>query len=98
MGVADSTTRAAAAGAPTPSWPLGGRSLSSPWRLLAAVGAIGEAVAHVPVTEEHLTEAPYIGVGFVLLVVAGLMLGILLLTAETHRQSGWPRAWWPRWR
>lgn len=72
---------------PTPrsamTWLLDGAALRSPWRLLAAVGAIGEAVAHVPVIEEHLTEAPYIGVGFVLLAVAGFILGVLLLLSDT---------------
>lgn len=65
------------------SWLLDGTPAYSPWRVLAALGAIGEAVAHIPVTQEHLTEAPYIGVGFVLLTVAGLLLAQLLLTADT---------------
>jgi hypothetical protein len=46
---------------------------------LAALASIGEAVAHVPVIEPHLVEAPYIGVGFVLLTVAGVYLAIRLL-------------------
>lgn len=57
--------------------------MRSRWRLLAAIGATGEAAAHVPVMQEHLSEAPYIGVGFVLLTVAGFLLGFLLLTADT---------------
>lgn len=69
------------------SSPLEGTPMRSRWRLLAAIGAIGEAAAHIPVTQEHLTEAPYIGVGFVLLTVAGFLLGFLLLTADT------PRVW-----
>lgn len=64
-------------------WPFDGAPLRSRWRLLAAIGAIGEATAHIPVIEQHLSEAPYIGVGFVLLAVAGLVLGVLLLTADT---------------
>lgn len=64
------------------TWLLDGTPLRSPWRLVAAVGAVGEAVAHVPVTQMHLTEAPYIGVGFVLLTIAGLILGGLLLVQD----------------
>jgi hypothetical protein len=46
---------------------------------LAALGSIGEATAHVPVIEPHLVEAPYIGIGFVLLVVAGFYLAVRLV-------------------
>jgi hypothetical protein len=46
---------------------------------LAALGSIGEAVAHVPVIEPHLVEAPYLGVGFVLLTVLGFYLAIRLV-------------------
>jgi hypothetical protein len=45
----------------------------------AALASIGEAVAHVPVIEPHLVEAPYIGVGFVLLTVAGFYLAVRLV-------------------
>ena len=45
----------------------------------AALGSLGEAVAHVPVIEPHLVEAPYIGVGFVLLTVVGLYLAVRLV-------------------
>ncbi len=45
---------------------------------LAACASIGEAVAHVPVIEPHLAEAPYIGVGFVLLTIAGFYLAVRL--------------------
>lgn len=65
------------------TWPLAGRAHRSRWRVLAALGAIGEAAGHIPVTQEHLSEAPYIGVGFVLLTVAGFLLAALLLTADT---------------
>jgi len=64
-------------------WPLRGDALASPWRMLAAVGALGEAVAHIPVIDAHLAEAPYIGVGFVLVTIAGLTLGTWLLTDDT---------------
>ncbi len=65
-------------------WPLTGQPLRSDWRLLAAAGAITEAAAHIPVTEKHLLEAPYIGVGFVLLTVAGFLLAGLLLMSDSH--------------
>lgn len=68
----------------TPSWPLHGRPARSSWRLLAAVGAFGEAVAHIPVIEEHLSEAPYIGVCFVLLTISGFVLGNYLLNADSQ--------------
>lgn len=56
-----------------------------PWRLLAAVGAVTESIAHIPVTQEHLSEAPYIGVGFVLLTIAGLVLALLLPEHDTDQ-------------
>lgn len=45
---------------------------------VAALGSVGQAVAHVPVIEPHLVEAPYLGIGFVLLAVAGFYLAIRL--------------------
>ncbi|MEO7130394.1 MAG: hypothetical protein ABIZ07_03345 [Dermatophilaceae bacterium] len=65
------------------TWLFDGSPVRSPWRLLAAIGAVGQAVAHLPVIEQHLSEAPYIGVGFVLLAIAGIVLGTLLLVADT---------------
>jgi hypothetical protein len=47
--------------------------------IFAALGSIGEAVAHVPVIEPHLVEAPYLGVGFVLLTVVGFYLAVRLV-------------------
>lgn len=66
-------------------WPMGGRPARSLWRLPAAIGAVGEAVAHIPVIQEHLTEAPYAGAGFVLLSIAGFLLAQLLLGADTQQ-------------
>lgn len=66
------------------TWLLVGRHENSPWRLVAAAAAIAEATAHMPVIAVHLTEAPYIGVAFVLLTVAGFLLAQLLLTADTQ--------------
>jgi hypothetical protein len=58
-----------------PVRPVGSAALPT----LAALGSIGEAVAHLPVIEPHLVEAPYIGVGFVLLAVAGFYLAVRLV-------------------
>ncbi|WP_137121166.1 hypothetical protein [Segeticoccus rhizosphaerae] len=49
-------------------------SYHSPWRLLLAPAAVVAAVAHIPVTGEHLHEAPYMGVLFILLTIACLAL------------------------
>ena len=46
------------------------------WLLVAA--ALVAAVAHVPVTPEHLEEAPYMGVLFVLLTLACLGLSTVV--------------------
>ena len=43
---------------------------------------------HIPVTPDHLVEAPYVGVGFVLLTVAGILLAVLLLDDDE------PWVWW----
>lgn len=46
---------------------------------VAAAGAVGEAVVHVPVIAPHLSEAPYVGVAFILLAITGIILAIRLL-------------------
>ncbi len=56
----------------------------SPWRLVAAVAAAAMAVSHIPVIQEHLSEAPYIGIGFLLITITGLVLMQLLLTRDTR--------------
>ena len=66
------------------SWPLTGPPARSGWRLFAAAGAVTEASAHIPVTKMHLHEAPYIGIGFVLLTVAGFLLAQLLLIGDSR--------------
>ncbi|TDX04053.1 hypothetical protein EV647_2316 [Kribbella sp. VKM Ac-2566] len=65
-------------------WPFEGRPLESPWRLVAACGAIAEAISHLPLLMQALGETPYIGVGFLLLSVAGFLLAILLLVNDTR--------------
>lgn len=60
---------------------------TSALRLVGAGGALGESVAHIPVVEHHLYEAPYAGVLFVLVTVSGLMLAQLLLVSDS------PQVW-----
>jgi hypothetical protein len=43
-------------------------------RWLLAIAAVGAAVAHIPVIGHDLHEAPYMGVSFILLTIACLML------------------------
>ena len=59
----------------------------SAFRLPAAACAVVAAVAHVPVTGEHLAEAPYIGVLFIGLEVTLLAVAVVLVVADT------PLAW-----
>lgn len=60
----------------------------SPWRWPAAAAALGIAAAHVPITPQHLSEAPYIGWSFVALEVAAVLLAIVLIARDT------PAVWW----
>ena len=55
----------------------------SPWRWPAAATALVVAASHVPITAEHLTEAPYIGWSFVLLEVTAVALAIALAVRDT---------------
>jgi hypothetical protein len=80
-----STTERAAPPRPGPDRLLAGVPVRSGWRLPAAAGAAAMTVAHVPVLEEHLAAAPLVGVGFALLSVAGMVLAVLLLTADSAR-------------
>ena len=51
-------------------------------RLPTAAAALVGAAAHVPVTGEHLREATYIGVLFIVLEVALVCLAVLLVVAD----------------
>ena len=51
-------------------------------RLPTAAAALVGAVAHVPVTGEHLREATYIGVLFIALEVTLVALAVLLVVAD----------------
>jgi hypothetical protein len=43
------------------------------------------AAAHVPVTREHLTEAPYVGWSFIALEIAAVTLAYVLVLRDTRR-------------
>lgn len=58
------------------------RTLGSPWRYLVSAGALLAAVAHIPVTPEHLEEAPYLGWLFVVFTVASLVLAVAVLVRD----------------
>lgn len=60
------------------------RSAGTTLRWLAGVAAVTAAVAHVPVTPEHLQEAPYIGVGFIALTVALIGLTTALVVSPSR--------------
>ncbi|MGN6088314.1 MAG: hypothetical protein ACTHNT_03375 [Actinomycetales bacterium] len=55
------------------------RPLHSPARWVAVPAIAVAAAAHVPVTPEHLEEAPYMGVLFIVLTVACAAIGVALL-------------------
>lgn len=54
----------------------------SPLRLLVVAAAVAAAAAHVPVIGPHLQEAPYMGVLFILLTTACLLLAAGLLVSD----------------
>jgi len=53
--------------------------LASPLRWVAIVMLLGTAGTHVPLVPEHLEEAPYVGVLFIALSVASIVLAVLLV-------------------
>lgn len=57
---------------------------ASPWRWAAAALALIVAAVHIPVTPEHLSEAPYIGYLFIALEIVSVVLAVLLVIAD-HR-------------
>ena len=63
-----------------------GADLWSRWRWPASVAAVAACLFHLPVMDEHLSEAPYMGVLFAVfsLVVLGLAAAIQL--ADTPRR------------
>ena len=63
------------------------KPLHSALRYPAAALAVVAGLVHVPVTPDHLVEAPYVGVLFIALTVSCLLLAGLLLLADS------PAAW-----
>jgi hypothetical protein len=55
----------------------------SPYRFVLVPAAVVAAVAHIPVTGQHLREAPYMGVLFILLTAALLILATAALIRDT---------------
>jgi hypothetical protein len=64
--------------------PNSSSAIGSPLRLVVAALSVIAAASHLPVIEDHLDQAPYIGVLFILLSVACLLAAGLLLA---HRDS-----------
>ncbi len=56
--------------------------LHSPWRVPMALAALVAAIAHVPVIGQHLSEAPYMGVLFILLTIACLVIAATALVRD----------------
>ena len=52
------------------------------WRIVLIPAAMVTTATHVPITEDHLKEAPYIGLSFMLLEASGLVLAVLLMLRD----------------
>jgi hypothetical protein len=53
------------------------------WRAITALAALVAAGAHVPVIGQHLREAPYMGVLFLLLTIACAILALALVFVDS---------------
>ena len=62
--------------------------LRSALRYPAAALAVVAGLVHVPVTPDHLAEAPYVGVLFIALTVSCLLLAVLLQLADSRGAWG----------
>jgi hypothetical protein len=58
-------------------------AIASPLRFPAALLAIVAGLAHVPVTPEHLNEAPYIGISFMVLTTVCVVLAATMLVWDS---------------
>lgn len=56
--------------------------LNSPLRWVAAAASLAAAAAHLPVIGEHLVEARYMGVLFIVLSSACVLIGATLISAD----------------
>ena len=54
------------------------------WRWALTVCAWVSAVAHIPLVGEHLREAPYMGVEFVVLIVGCMLIGAAALICDSQ--------------
>ena len=57
--------------------------LRSPLRWVAALTMVVAGAVHIPVTPEHLQEAPYIGYLFIALTVVCFLLALVILVADS---------------
>ena len=62
----------------------GPRAIGSPWRFTVTACCLTAAAAHLPVTEDHLHEAPYIGVLFIVLSAACVLTAGALLARDAR--------------
>lgn len=60
------------------------RAIASPWRFTVTACCLTAAAAHLPVTEDHLREAPYIGVLFIVLSAACVLTAGALLARDAR--------------
>lgn len=74
---AGNSVRVTISAAPSPLAPL-----RAPQRRPLAIAALVAAGVHVPVIAPHLDEAPYMGVLFVVLVVACTVLAVAVLVRD----------------
>lgn len=59
-------------------------ALHSPWRWPVAALLVVAGAAHIPVTPEHLREAPYMGVAFATFVVVAFVTALLLAARDSR--------------
>lgn len=59
------------------------KAIRSPWRWSAALFLVANAAIHFALTPEHLEEASYIGVLFIVLSVACVVLAIGVVTVDS---------------
>jgi hypothetical protein len=58
--------------------------MRSPWRFVVAAACLTAAAAHLPVIEDHLQEAPYMGVLFIVLSVACVLEAVAMLGRDAR--------------